>query len=691
MNKHIFIFITSSDIRTIYNNLHISTSLINSLKNFFFVFIVTLISVIAYVFGSLIEISIGARSLANLWSQFEIWHILGLVIILLIATSHSLNKLKFFKWIKGIIILVPIPLFMWMPDFWGLGIVEKSLFSWAIVVAFVSIFYLLTSGLKSVDAFLAEALDSDIGLGRKIIRHCKKNNQKIIYTGNVSNSLDILKNAALKENSPEMVIDINTISSGISFTKENSFSFEDNCKVHSVLYEIYKKGLLRQFQSLNELVLKADSKKADQNNSENIIEACYIHKSSNINNVKIPIATSAFLRNNCCSENKNALHSASLIYALFFNSSAKSDEEIVYCNKKELDNFYEKIIRQFPDKHIKLDSFEYSGVLSGLWDIKTALKNDAGGISEKSIKALCYLQEKEIFWPIMSYIFDNDDFLSRLIKLIDNTNSNLTLNDILGVCDIMFNLGSYAQAKHLIESTLSTYDFSWKYKSLLLKVNQRLISTNSSKEADANKKYFDLFMSEYNNMQGFDDEQIANTETLDYLDFINILVWTGTRIKKDQALFDKITPPIQQLFKQTNKILRSSDADGIPPNKLWHFLNNSANFHERLFELNKNNHRDLEKSINYYYKSIYVRKADIKWIGGSLINYANLMSLEISKNTIIDKNISLKNGYSCDEKDILRLAELSLKYKAQIYDLDEISYPREFIARFQKNTVAYFK
>ena len=635
----------------------------------------TLISVIAYIFGGIVEISIGDRSLSDLWGQFKIWHFLSVALSLFIATSNSLKVINSSKWFKSVIILVPVPLFMWASDFWSLGIGEKDLFSWTAVVAFVSIFYFFTSGLKGVDNFLMEVIDSDAGIAIKIIRHCKRNNQRIIYAGgdvdNFSNTLNLLKNAAVKEGYLEMVFDIGSISDVYSLIDGSEFIFENNCKVEAILYEIYNKGLMKKFRDLDEFALKVDPENTLKN--ENEIEAHYIHTSNYINDIKIPILTPEYLREKCLSKYKNDLYSASLIYAFFFNLPLNLDREICFCTKQEVEIFNKKIIKKIPyDSRQETESFHYSGVLLGLWNITNSFKNDSKKISNQSIKALCFLQKIEVYWPIVSYTFEDDLFLSKLSKSMSVENLELSYNEILGIYNILFTLGEYTQAKSLLESTALSYEFSWEYKSNLLKVQQRLISQNIDTDL-ADKEYYNLFMNGYNNIH---DLKEGSCESLG---FINNLVWVGTRVKEDEELFSKIVLPISELLNNAEQILSRSVINNIPPNEIWHFHNNSANLYERLLEFNQGNCDYLERAVSHYYKSIHVQKIDIKWLSGSLINYAMFVSNKDNKSMI--NNIQLQNGYTSNSRDVLELARLSYKYKSQIYDLDEVKYPREFLEK----------
>ena len=701
MNK--FIFITSSNIRKIYSNLDISVRPVDDLKSFTFIVVATSISVIAYIFGGIVEISIGDRSLSDLWGQFEIWHALSMIVSLFIATSDGINnrlnnglkEIHSNKWFKGVLILIPTPLFMWISsEFWIHEISTLELFSWAVVVAFVSIFYFFTSGLKGINNFLTEAIDSDAGIATKIIKHCKHNNQKIIYAGGGSfgDVLNLLENAAVKEEDLTMVFDINTISNEAGLIEKSEFAFENKCKVETILHEIYNKGLMKTFRDLDSFAKEIDPK--NKSEGANKIEAHHIHKSNYINDIKVPISTPEYLRNKCLSKHKNDLHSASLIYAFFFNSSSGLDNEISFCTKKEIEIFNKKIIKKIQEA----DSFDYSGVLSGLWDITSNLKNDKKLISNKSIKALCSLQELEIFWPIVYYTFEDSLFLSKLSKSMTVTNLDLSFNEIIGIYNILFTLGEYSQAQSILESTAISYDFSWECKSLSIKVQQRIIDQNFKnqllkikekykpfKELDKKKQeallapayqvsdlqYFDLFSSENKRVNSPQKNHHS------YLDFINNLAWIGTRIQKDEQLFSKITLQINQLLDNVEKILSRSAINNIPPNEIWHFHNNSANFYQRLLEFNSGNQDYLKKAINHHYKSINVKSIDIKWLSGSLINYATFV--KDNNNMITSAGITFMDGYSCSDKDVMELAELSKKYKSQIYDLDEIIYPRTFL------------
>lgn len=672
MNK--YIFVTSPDIRKIHSNLDAAASPIDDLKSFTFIMIATLISVIAYVFGGIVEISIGDRSLSDLWDQFEIWHVLSMVVSLFIATSNSLKMINSSKWIKSVVILIPVPLFMWASDFWALGIGDKNLFSWTAIVAFVSIFYFFTSGLKGVDNFLMETIDSDTGIAIKIVRYCKRNNQIIIYAGgdsvNYGHTLNLLKNASVKEDYPEMVFDIATISIETMPVDKPEFVFEKKSKVEAILYEIYNKGLMKKFRELDNTALNTSPK--DTLTSVNRIEAHYIHMSSHINDIRIPISTPDYLRNKCFSKYKNDLHSASLIYDFFFNPCSDFGDEISFCTRKEIEFFNKTIIKKVSSKED--DSFYYAGVLAGLWDITNSLKNDSENISNQSVKALCLLQEKEIFWPIVSYTFADSSFLSKLSKSMTDKNLDLSFNEITGIYNILFTLGEYSQAKSLLDSTSTSYDFSWEYKSMLLKVEQRLIDTNSDVDI-ADKDYYSLFMSNFNKLGDFKECLFGQ------LDFINNLIWIGTRIKNNEDLFNKLILPINHLLSGIEKTLSLSSIYSIPPNKVWHFHNNSANFYERMLEFNPGNQDYLKNAINHYYKSINVHNTDVKWLSGSLINYAMFVSDKNNSDLIADKGVVLMNGYSYSNEDVIELAKLSLKYKSQIYDLDEIKWSREFIKR----------
>jgi len=671
MNK--YIFVTSPDIRKIHSNLDAPSSPIDDLRSFTFIMIATLISVIAYVFGGIVEISIDARSLSDLWGQFEIWHVLSMVASLFVATSNSLKMINSNKWIKSVMILIPVPFFMWVSDFWSGNIGDTSLFSWTAIVAFVSIFYFFTSGLKGVGTFLMETIDSETGIAIKIVRYCKRNNQIIIYAGgdsaNYGHTLNLLKNASVKEDCPEMVFDIATISIETMPVDKSEFVFEKKSKVEAILYEIYDKGLMKKFQELDD-DLKTSKKDTLTSVNRNRIEAHYIHMSSHINDIRIPISTPDYLRNKCVSKYKNDLHSASLIYDFFFNPCSDFGDEISFCTQKEIEFFNETIIKKVSSKED--DSFYYVGVLAGLWDITNSLKNDSENISSQSIKALCLLQEKEIFWPIVSYTFVDSSFSSELSKSMTVKNLDLSFNEITGIYNILFTLGEYSHAKSLLDSTSTSYDFSWEYKSMLLKVEQRLIDANSDVDI-ANKDYYSLFMSEFNKLGG------SKEFLFEQLDFINSLIWIGTRIKEDEDLFNKLVLPINSLLSGVEKTLTLSSIDSIPPNKIWHFHNNSANFYERMLGFNPGNQDYLKNAINHYYKSINVHKTDVKWHSGSLINYAVFVSNKNNSDLIADKGVVLMNGYSCSNEDVIELAKLSLKYKSQIYDLDEIKHPREFI------------
>jgi hypothetical protein len=672
MNK--YIFVTSSDIRKIHSNLDTPTSPIDDLKSFTFIMVATLISVIAYVFGGIVEISISDRSLSDLWDQFEIWHILSMVVILFIVTSNSLKMGNLSKWIKSVVILIPVPLFMWASDFWALGIGDKNLFSWTAIVAFVSIFYFFTSGHKGVVNFLMETIDSDAAFAIKIVRYCKRNNQIIIYacgdSANYVNTLNLLKNASVKEDCPEMVFDIATISIETIPVDKSEFVFEKKCKVEAILYEIYDKGLMKKFQDLDKTAKNINPK--DTLTNDNRIESHYIHMSSHIDDIRIPISTPEYLRNKCFSKYKNDLLSASLIYDFFFNLCSDFNNEISFCTRKEIECFDEKIIKEVSSK--EGDSFYYAGMLAGLWDITNSLKNDSENISSQSIKALCLLQEKEFFWPIVAYTFSDNSFLSKLSKSMTVNNLDLSFNEITGIHNILFTLGEYSQAEFLLESAASSYDFSWEFKSMLLKTQQRLIDQNFDVDL-ADKEYYNLFMREYNYVCG------SKVGLFGYLDFINNLTWIGTRIKNNEQLFNKIILPINELLGNAKKMLSLSEINNIPPNEIWHFHNNSANFYERMLEFNPGNQDYLKKAINHYYKSINVHNIDIKWLSGSLINYAMFVSDKNNNNLITDKCIALMDGYSCSNKDITELTKLSYKYKSQIYDLDEIKYPREFLLK----------
>ena len=675
MNK--YIFITSSNIREIYSNLDVPASPIDDLKNFTFIMIATLISVIAYVFGGIVEISVGERSLSDLWGQFEIWHILSIVASLFIATStlNSLKMLNSRKWIKSVVILIPVPLFMWMSDFWALGIGEKNLFSWTVIVAFVSIFYFFTSGRKGVENFLTEIIDSDIAVAVKIVRYCKRNNQQIIYVGgdsaNYGQTLNLFRDASIKEGCSDMVFDISDISiETMSAVDKSEFIFENKGKVKTILHEIYNKSLMKIFLELDETLLE----KEDTLSSGNKLEAYCIHFSSHGDNIKIPISTPNYLRNKCFSKYKNDLHSAVLIYDFFFTCS-DYDNEISFCTRKEIIFFNEKIITKIPSKDKNDDSFYYAGILAGLWDITNSLKNNNEDINSQSIKALCSLNEKEIFWPIAAYTFLSSSFLSNLYKSMTVKSLSLSFNEITGIYNILFTIGEYSKAKSLLNTTLTSYDFSWEYKSLILRVEQRLISKNSNTDI-ANKDYYSLFMSEFNKLGGFKEF------LFEQLDFINNLIWIGTRIKKDEDLFNKLALPIDSLLSGVEKTLSFSSIDSISPNKIWHFHNNSANFYERLLDFNPGNQDYLKNTITHYYKSINVHNADLKWLSGSLINYAEFVDKN-KKYLITDKSVVLRNGYSCSDEDIIELVKLSYKYKSQIYDLDEIKYPRRFLIKFK--------